>query len=469
MCNGTGLRRCLSGLWREPVHPSLARLPLSASFVCGVGSMRRLGVARVIGGACCMVAVHAHAAPAEQPPPQGQQPQLPAGTAAQPARDPGFDPAAPGPELPPEAPQSLVRAGKLREALVAVEQVLRVQPGDAEARLLRARLLFWLGHGSAARTEAEALLRLHPDDTDILELIAQLRLVAGDREGAIAGYERMEMLGVVRSDLHQRLIDLYVEVGRLADARAALRLGGQLNGDQALAIDRALHPWQFELGGTIVNAGLRTWPRAGGAVSRRLADGRLVLLGGGEIEARPEATDVGWRAELYAGLGRLAAMVHASGSPTHSFLPTLDLRLDGSFQIRPAIAVGAYLRFARYDTLDVAGFSPTVSLTVRNWTFSPGYMLVQQLPGVATHTGYLKARWDRTARTAWLAWLYYGQDSAFVERFGSAPGGGVTVLVGVDHWFTGRLGVRASVSRVQPLQGAADAWNEIGLMLRGKL
>ena len=418
--------------------------------------MRQQGVVSVLVGA-----VFAAAGPVfAQPGP---------GTPAQPARAPGFDPAARGPELPAETPQSLVRAGKLPEALVAVEQLLRVQPGDDEARLLHSRLLFWLGHGTAARTEAEALLREHPDDTDVLEFIAQLRLVAGDRAGAIQGYERMEALGAVRSDLHQRLIDLYVEVGRLADARAALRLGGQLNDEQSLATDRALHPWQFDLGGTVVNAGLRTWPRFDLAVSRRLFDGTLVLLGGGVVEARPEATDSGWRAELYAGLGRLAIMGHVSGSPNPTFLPSFDARLDGSVRIARAFAAGAYLRFARYDNLDVAGFSPTLFFTVRDWTLSPGYMFVQQLPGAATHTGSLKVRWDRTAHTAWFAWLYYGQDSAFVERFGSVPGGGVTVLLGIDHWFTGRLGMRASVSRVQPLQGSAAAWNEIAVLLRGKL
>jgi hypothetical protein len=80
----------------------------------------------------------------------------------------------------------------------------------------------------------------------------------------------------------------------------------------------------------------------------------------------------------------------------------------------------------------------------------------------------LKFRWQQDARTAWLWWNYIGPDPNYVERVGTSPGLGVTSLVGLEHWLSPRWGIRASLSRLQPVDDF-EAFTEFSLSLRGRL
>jgi hypothetical protein len=68
-------------------------------------------------------------------------------------------------------------------------------------------------------------------------------------------------------------------------------------------------------------------------------------------------------------------------------------------------------------------------------------------------------------------WTFLGQDPSFLERNLTAnlsQSAGLSVMLGVDHWWNGRVGTRVSVSRVQPL-GTLDPFTEFAIVLRGRL
>lgn len=385
----------------------------------------------------------------------------------------------------PASLSSLIQQGRFGEALMLADRSLARTPGDDELRLVRARLLFWLVRPAQAQAEAEALQERHPDDLEVIELLAQIRLGAQDLVNALRLYRRLEAAGDRRPEIHQRVIDLQFQAGDAVAVRASLRQGGKLSDEQEMALARVEHPWFADAGTSQTVHNGEVWPRLEGSAGYRFSP-NVSLLAGAMAEQRGTFVDprrgFGAKSELYLSRGRLAGMLHLSGSPSGTFLPLIDARGDVAVQATDLLALGVYVRYAHYTStvdkpVDAVSVSPNIVFSLGSWAIQPGYMFVAQQTGGdlprsrVQHTGYLKLRWQPTAPTAAFLWTFVGQDPSLLERNVAVDLSqtlGVSVMLGVDHWWTGRFGTRASISRAQPY-GDALPYTEFSLVFRGRL
>jgi hypothetical protein len=392
----------------------------------------------------------------------------------------------------------LIREGKLREALHAVEILIAHDPKDDELKTVHARLLYWLGHARQAEAEAQDLHQRHPTDLEVTELLAQIRLAQGDSAGALRLYKELEAAGDRRPEILQRIIDLHLQHGDAKAVRAALAHGGKLSEEQELDLAKLEHPWFADAGSATTVHNQQTWPRLEGDIGYRFSQ-QFAVLAGVAGESRGEGVTLerafAPKVEAYFGKGRLSGMAHLDSSPSRTFLPLVDARLDLQHQTTDLLGLGLYLRLAHYHGLDKDGtehapvdafsVAPSLSFTVRSFVLQPGYMFVVNHTSAATaafgvaqpastglyNTGFLKIRWQASAPTAVFFWTFLGQDPSFLERNLTAnlsQSAGLSVLLGVDHWWNGRFGTRVSVGRVQPL-GNIDPFTEFALVLRGRL
>ncbi len=374
---------------------------------------------------------------------------------------------------PAQSVRGLIRKGKFVEALAEIDKLLAVSPHDDELRVQRARLLYWLNRRAEAETELRGLRARHPADLDVLELLARVRLASGDSHGALEAYLQMEAVGGVSPQVHQRIIDLLVEAGEADKARQALALGGVLSDEQELRLVHQERPWTADLGSSLTLHKGQYWPRVEAMAGRRVTPA-LTLAGGAVYEKRDVAEAVSGKLEAYLSFWRIDAMAHLSGSASNTFLPQVDARLDGAVGVwRQKLSLGVYGRFAHYQYANLLSGGPYVQMNWRGWTLTPGFFLNEtsyaNLPSRLDPTGYLKLRWEQSARTAWILWGYWGRDQTFVERFGATETGeAVSGVFGVDHWWTGRWGTRATVSTARPLAGG-EPYSELSVMLRGRL
>jgi len=92
--------------------------------------------------------------------------------------------------LPLERAAKLHRAGRLPEALVAVDDVLMLAPGHAPALLLRANVLLERGELELARVAAEAAVAREPGLAEAHMALGVIEQERGARGAAIAAYER---------------------------------------------------------------------------------------------------------------------------------------------------------------------------------------------------------------------------------------------------------------------------------------
>ncbi len=394
---------------------------------------------------------------------------------------PGASAAAAAPvDSPSAAPLETVRdqiaAGKLDQALARLEAQLAAEPDNDEIRLQRARLLYWKGQHRQALAEAEQVLSRHPADSECMELVAAVRLAQGDVRGALTMYQAMQDVGDLRPEIQQRIIDLLMVLEDLDGVAAALRKGGQLSEEQQMKFAAARHPWLWGAGTGLTLYRDQQWPRFEGQAGHRFGK-HLTLTGSANVERRNPGGVGQWAwsgllgAYLNAGALDIAAFV--GGSPSAAFLPVVDARLDGSFALTSQLALGLWLRWARYAPEGAPEsapltLAPNLILASGNWTFNPGWMLLYLDVSGWAHTAMLKIRYDSDPRTAWLLWLYAGQDPNFVDRLTAQPTSGVTALLGLDRWLTNQLAMRLSASRIQPL-GDYPAFTEISLSLRGRL
>ena len=363
--------------------------------------------------------------------------------------------------------QQLVREGRYREALADLDAALRKNPKDDESRLMRARLLYWTQRNDLAELEVRAVLSRHPSDLEAQELLAQVRLAQGDPAGALALYRGLQAAGDGRPEVQQRIVDLLLVLDDTAGVDHALRLGGRLTDEQHLQYAKARHPWSADAGtGLTLNRG-ELLARFDGAIGYRFSR-KLTVLAGVHLDKRPLAADTAARVEAYMNYGALDLMAHVSSAPARVLLPGLDLRLDGSVQLNHYFAAFAYVRFASYKKTDSLSIGPTLMLTLGNFTVQPGFLAVRSTPrpGTWDPTLFLKLRWQTTARTGLMLWSYFGQDTTFFERFGPT-GSGITVMAGVEHWWSGRWGTRLSASGSQQA-GVASSSQEISITMRGR-
>ncbi len=398
------------------------------------------------------------------------------------------------PQVPPEKLKSdvkhgsivrLIQASKFSEALAEVDALLVKSPDDDELLVQRARLLFWLDRREASRTVLAPVQVRHPEDAEIRELDAQLLLSDGDKSGALAQYRALELAGDGRPELHQRIIDLALELEETPTVSQELKAGGQLNDEQDMLYARLVHPWFSDVAGTTTLHSGSTWWRADAHIGRRLSK-RFSFLLGGIYERRAFGTETEWAAaakgEFYFGFSRLDGMIHFEGSPNKTILPAYDGRADLALSIVKEFSLGLYGRLAHYATSATSQTFPTTAWTlapnvifyVKDWTLQPGYMLMHLAPSATTattyyHTGFFKARWEPHPRWMAFAWLYLGTDPTFVERFGINTPVGTSLVLGGEHWWTARWGTRLSVSRIQPFDAKNDPFTDITVVLRGRL
>ena len=237
----------------------------------------------------------------------------------------------------------LIQASKFSEALAEVDALLEKSPNDDELKVQRARLLYWLDRRQASREYLAPVQARHPEDAEIRELDAQLKLADGDIVGALAQYRALEIAGDGRPELHQRIIDLSLELDEGAAVTKSLKFGGHLSDEQEMAYTRMVHPWFVDVAGASTLHSGSAWWRADAHLGRRINKRWSALLGaiyeqrysGVDLE-RAEAV----KGELYFGFSRIDGMLHLESSPNKAFLPIFDGRLDLGFSIIKELSVG---------------------------------------------------------------------------------------------------------------------------------
>jgi len=389
-----------------------------------------------------------------------------------------------GPAARPRSLRELIDAGNLNEALVVAERILSVHPDDDETRATRARLLYWLGRWDEAEAEVEALLGRHPGDLELIELRARILLAQGRLAASRRDWMALRNAGDRRPEVTKRVLDLSLALGDAQTARQAVAEGAVLDDEQQLALARVEHPWLIEVGSQTallpVRRGSTTeatfWQRLDLAASYRFGL-KATVLAGVSAEQRDLTSSARRgltpRLEWYGALGRWEGMAHVSSGLGADFLPILDLRTDWSVPVADAVGLGLYVRYAQYGsvakpTRQLVQVAPSLIWHLGSVDFAPGWMFLIQDNGTLLNTGLLKLRWQQHPRTAWFLWNYLGPDPNWVERVGTSPGLGYTALVGLDHWLTPRWGVRASLSRLQPIDDF-EPFTEFSLSLRGRL
>lgn len=377
---------------------------------------------------------------------------------------------------PSETVRDLIAAGKLDQALAKLTAQLAAEPDNDEIRLQHARMLYWKGEYRRALEEATQVLMRHPADAECMELVSSLRLALGDVRGALAMLQAMQDVGDMRPAIQQRIVDLLMVLEDLHGVTIALRGGGKLTDEQQLQFAAAQHPWLWGAGTALTLYRDQKWPRFEGMAGHRFGK-HLTLTGSAHLERRDPGGlgQWAWSGMLgaYLNTGALDIAAFVGGSPSEAFLPGVDVRLDGSYALSNKLGLGLWARWARYAPQGAPQSSPltlapNVVLTSGRWTFNPGWLLLYLDASGWAHTASLKIRFDNDPRTAWLLWLYAGQDPNFVDRLTAQPTSGVTALVGVDRWVTNQLALRLSASRIQPL-GDYPSFSEFALSLRGRL
>lgn len=384
----------------------------------------------------------------------------------------------------PRSLRELIDAGSLHEALVVAERILSVHPDDDETRATRARLLYWLGRWDEAEAEVNALLGRHPDDLELIELRARILLAQGRLAASRRDWMTLRNAGDRRPEVTKRVLDLSIALGDAQTARQAEAEGAILDDEQQLALSRVEHPWLLEVGSQtallpVARGGTTEatfWQRLDLAASYRFGR-QATVLGGVSAEQRDLTSTsrrgITPRLEWYGAFGSWEGMAHVSSGLGADFLPILDLRTDWSVPLGDAVGLGLYVRYAQYGsvtkpTRQLVQAAPSVIWHVGAVDLAPGWMFLVQDNGKVLHTGLLKLRWQQEARTAWFLWNYLGPDPNWVERVGTSPGLGYTALVGLDHWLSNRWGIRASLSRLQPIDNF-EPFTEFSLYLRGRL
>lgn len=214
-----------------------------------------------------------------------------------------------------------VSAGRPREALAALQSIVRARPDFATARTSAAALLMAEGHAAAAVT----LLRQAPVATpDVLAKLGVALRESGDLSAAVTALEHARDAGYRNPELANDLGVAYARLGRVGDARA------QFNA--LVAVDpNAADAWSnlgvLELGAHDTDAAARAF-RAAVAVEPGRADAWEGLGAALAERDRPGAVAAWRRAERLApqnyDLLFNLAMVLADGPTPQEARPYLE-------------------------------------------------------------------------------------------------------------------------------------------------
>lgn len=374
--------------------------------------------------------------------------------------------------------RSLVMQHQFERALAVADAILARYPNDLEVQMQRARLLFWLERNEQAEAAAVAVYRADEQNHEALRLVAQIREKRGDEAGAIRAYREAQLRGDGDIRIAWRLIALYLAIGKPELARDQVRPGMELPDELERQLVLTERPWLVQglLGLSFYQGDV--WQRAqlslGYSWSRSLS-----LVGGGYVEQRTVGTATstgyaGW-AQLFFEVSRLSGDVRLFVAPeTGGFLPSIDGWATAAWNFGK-FGIGLWGRYANFEISPLWSIGPFVPIFLGRLTLKPGYLLVgrgagpQGAVGQIGHTLFLRSRFDFDVSRAVFAWLFWGQEVVFTNRTLSAPDeSAVSLVVGYDHWFSHRFGVRVMGTALQQLT-LGSRWYDVALMLRVRL
>ena len=304
--------------------------------------------------------------------------------------------------------------------------------------------------------------------------MAQIRESRDDKAGAIRAYREAQLRGDGDVRIAIRLISLYLDIDQPDLARAQIRPGMVLPDELERRMLMNDKRWLLQgLAGLSFYRG-DTWERLEGSVGYTWSP-RLALVGA--LYGEQRVNDRGWAmwSQLFFSASRLTGDVRLSISPdTGGFLPTMDAWGEASWNFG-RFAIGLWGRYANFEVSPLWTVGPYVPIFLGRLTVKPGYLLVgrgagpEGQIGQIGHTFYLRSRFDFDIRRAVFAWFYWGQEVVFTNRTLSAPDqSAVSLVVGYDHWFHHRYGIRLMGTALHQLD-AGRQWFDIALMLRARL
>ena len=197
---------------------------------------------------------------------------------------------------------------------------------------------------------------------------------------------------------------------------------------------------------------------------------RLTLLGAAYAEDRgPTSRGLQLRSQLFFATDKITGDLRFAWAPqTGGFLPVVDVWAEAAYRLHKRFALGLWARYASYETAPLYSLGPYVPIYLGRLTLKPGYLFVARGLTVAGdlaqigHTIFFRARWQHNIRTAVFAWFYWGQEAVFNNRsvYG-ADESGPSLVLGVDHWFTDRVGFKVMGTAYRPVQLEATMWDII--------
>jgi tetratricopeptide (TPR) repeat protein len=126
------------------------------------------------------------------------------------------------------------KQGLFGEALERYRDALQLEPGLLQAAIGEASSLVHLRRATEARPLAECLSKQHPEDVDLLILVATTCADSGDPAAALAALETARRVAPMRADIHQRIGDIEESLGDSDGAISAYRHALQLDQDFAV-------------------------------------------------------------------------------------------------------------------------------------------------------------------------------------------------------------------------------------------
>ena len=117
----------------------------------------------------------------------------------------------------------LVAVGRMEEAILHLDQSLRIAPGRASAHYRRGTALATIGRTTAAMESYRRALELRPDFAEAHNNLGGLLHLSGDLEGAARHYRRTLALDPAHANAHFNLGNILLGAGRFADAEHEFR------------------------------------------------------------------------------------------------------------------------------------------------------------------------------------------------------------------------------------------------------
>ena len=250
-----------------------------------------------------------------------------------------------------EAARALLSAGRFEDARTRVETVIKTDPKNVDAHVLRASAPAGLKDPSGAIATLEEAIKLDPTRSDSVVSLATLQAAAGRMKEAEAGYKQAVTVDPKSPDARLALANFYWVTGRTAETERTL-LDGLAADATSLPLNRSLASVYLSLGRAAdAEVPLKRIADASGAPEARLtladyyigqerrAEARSIL----EVLAKEPAAAAAARA-------RLAGIEYEAGNPAaaHRMIDALIAEQPTNAQVRVAKG-GWLLREKKFD------------------------------------------------------------------------------------------------------------------------